>query len=222
MTLFRGYADDLELMDWLKNKIWPAEEKLTGEDIYYGSFLACIEMIKSGTTTFNDMYGFIEDTIKAIDETGIRATLGRAILDIKDEKDIRIQEVIQLIEKYTSDKIEGRVTFNIAPHSPYICNESSLKLCLELAKKYNIPIHIHLSETKDELDIIKEKYNMTPVEFLKANGVFEVPVILAHSVWVTDKDIEILKNISGGIAHNPISNCKLASRDCSNYKIFRK
>lgn len=101
MTLFRGYADDLELMDWLKNKIWPIEDTLTGEDIYYGSLLACIEMIKSGTTTFNDMYAFIEETIKTIDETGIRATLGRAILDIKDEKDIRIKEAINLIEKYT-------------------------------------------------------------------------------------------------------------------------
>lgn len=101
MTLFRGYADDLELMDWLENKIWPIEDTLTGEDIYYGSYLACIEMIKSGTTTFNDMYAFIEDTIKAIEETGIRAMVGRAIIGIENRDDTRVKEAIELIEKYT-------------------------------------------------------------------------------------------------------------------------
>jgi 5-methylthioadenosine/S-adenosylhomocysteine deaminase len=209
MNILRGYADDLELMDWLNNKIWPIEDKLTTEDVYYGSLLACIEMIKSGTTMFNDMYFETESTIKAVQKTGIRAMLGRCIMGVENDEDSRVKEAVYLIEKYKN--LDEKITFNIAPHAPYTCNIKSLEICVKLAKKYNLPIHIHLAETKDEVKIIKEKYNKTPTEFLKQVGILDLPVILAHGVWVNDKDIEILKNIKGGIAHNPISNCKLAS-----------
>lgn len=209
MNILRGYADDLELMDWLNNKIWPIEDKLTAEDVYYGSLLACIEMIKSGTTMFNDMYFETESTIKAVQKTGIRAMLGRCIMGVENDEDSRVKEAVYLIEKYKN--LDEKITFNIAPHAPYTCNIKSLEICVKLAKKYNLPIHIHLAETKDEVKIIKEKYNKTPTEFLKQVGILDLPVILAHGVWVNDKDIEILKNIKGGIAHNPISNCKLAS-----------
>ena len=130
-------------------------------------------------------------------------------MSAENSEDERIKETIDLLEKY-KDK-EERIKFSIAPHAPYTCNEKSLQTCVELAKKYNLPIHIHLAETKDEVKIIKEKYNLSSTEFLKQMGIFDVPVILAHGVWVDDKDMEILKGVKGGIAHNPISNCKLAS-----------
>lgn len=124
-------------------------------------------------------------------------------------EDVRIKETINLLEKYQNKN--DRISFAIAPHAAYTCNKKSLEICVELAKKYKLPIHIHLAETKDEVNIIKEKYNVSPTIFLKQMGILDVPVILAHGVWVDDEDIKILKDIKGGIVHNPVSNCKLAS-----------
>ena len=208
MTLFRGYADDMNLKEWLETKIWPAEDRLVGEDVYYGSLLAILEMLKSGTTFFNDMYFFTEDTVKAVKETGIRAMLGRCVMAVENDEDLRVKEAIDIIEKYSKDT---HIYTCIAPHAPYTCNEKAIEKCVEISKKYDIPYHIHLSETKSEVDNIKEKYGMSPVEYLNSKKVFEQRVILAHGVWFDDKDIEILKNIKGGISHNPISNCKLGS-----------
>lgn len=211
MTIFRGYSDDTSLMDWLENKIWPIEDKLDDEDIYYNSLLACLEMIKSGTTTFNDMYFLMENVARAVKETKIRGMLGRCIMKMEDEDDIRVKEAISLYEDY-NDTENGRIKINIAPHALYTCNKEAIIKSKELAKKYNIPLHIHLDETKGEHENIINEYGITPTKLLDEMGVFDdCHVILAHGVWLSDDDIQILKKIKGGIVHNPISNCKLSS-----------
>ena len=211
MTLFRGYKDDMELMSWLKTVTWPVEGRLEREDVYYPCLLACIEMIKSGTTTFNDMYFFMDMCAKAVSDTKIRAMLGRCVMDIKDENDYRVLEAISLYEKYNNAE-NGRIKVNIAPHALYTCNKEAIEVCKKLSKKYNIPFHIHLDETTTEHNDIMKKYGMTPTKLLDSYGIFdECNVILAHSVWCDEEDIKILKKIKGGIVHNPISNSKLAS-----------
>lgn len=210
MNFFRGYAEGLNLMEWLNKKIWPVEDKLDVEDVYYSSRAGILEMIKSGTTTFLDMYFLVDGTIKAINESGIRACISRCIMNTENDDDIRIKETLELIKKYNKGQNE-LITLMVGPHSPYVCDDKTLKRCVKIAKENNIGIHIHVAETQDEINIIKNKYNMTPFELLKKCGIFEVPVVLAHGVWASDNDIEILKNIKGGISHNPVSNCKLGS-----------
>lgn len=210
MNFFRGYAEGLNLMDWLNKKIWPVEDKLSCQDVYYSSRAGILEMIKSGTTTFLDMYFLVDGTIDAINEAGIRACISRCIMNTENEEDIRIKETYELIKKYNKEQNE-LITLMVGPHSPYVCDDETLKRCVKIAKENDIGIHIHVAETQDEINIIKNKYNMTPFELLKKCGVFEVPVVIAHGVWANDSDIEILKQIKGGISHNPVSNCKLGS-----------
>lgn len=211
MTIFRGYSDDTSLMDWLENKIWPIEDKLNKEDIYYSSLLACIEMIKSGTTTFNDMYFLMENVAKAVKETKIRAMLGRCIMKMESEDDERVNEAILLYENYNNSE-NGRIKVNIAPHALYTCNKEAIIKSKELAVKYNVPLHIHLDETKGEHENILNEYGITPTKMLDEMNIFDkCHVILAHGVWLDDNDIQILKKIKGGVVHNPISNCKLSS-----------
>ena len=192
MSIFRGYSDDLELKDWLQNAIWPIEDKLTKEDIYFASKLSCIEMIKSGTTTFNDMYFFTEETARAVEETGIRAYLGRTIIMDGTEAEKRLEEAEKIYKEW-NEKAEGRIYINLPPHAPYTCNPETLAKCVDMAKKYNMPIHVHLSETEKENKDIQKEYHKTPTEYLEDCGVFEVPCILAHGVHLNAKDIEIIK-----------------------------
>lgn len=210
MNLFKGYAQGYNLMEWLNKKIWPVEDKLNEDDVYKSSLSGILEMIKTGTTTFLDMYFLVNGTIKAINESKIRACISRCIMDTKDENDQRILETYDLIKKYNNDK-NSLITLMIGPHSPYVCGKDTLVRCVNIAKKYNIGLHIHLAETKDEIRIIKEKYNMTPFELLKDIGAFQVPLVLAHCVFANESDIEILKNLKGGISHNPVSNASLGS-----------
>lgn len=211
MTIFRGYSDDTSLMDWLENKIWPIEDKLDDEDIYYSSLIACIEMIKSGTTTFNDMYFLMENVAKAVKGTKIRGMLGRCIMKMENEEDVRVKEAISLYENYNNAENE-KIKINIAPHALYTCNKEAILKSKELAIKYNVPLHIHLDETKVEHDNILKEFGITPTKMLDEMGVFDdCHVILAHGVWLNDEDIQILKKIKGGIVHNPVSNCKLSS-----------
>ncbi len=209
MNFLKGYADGLNLMDWLNKKIWPIEDKLNSDDIYKSSKAGILEMIKTGTTTFLDMYFLVDATIKAAKESKIRTVISRCIMDTKDNEDIRIKETLELIHKYCNK--DDMINIMVGPHSPYVCSKDTLKRCVKIAKENNISMHIHLAETQDEIKIIKEKYNMTPFELLKEIGALEIPLVIAHGVWATDSDIKLLKNIKGGIAHNPVSNAKLAS-----------
>ena len=213
MSIFRGYKDDRKLMDWLENAIFPVEDKLKPEDIYWNSYLSCLEMIKSGTTTCNDMYFGMNKAIEAIEVTGLRAVVAWSITDdsIRD----KIEKTREYAKKYNNDK-NSRITVFTSPHAPYSCNPDTIKLCVDLAKELKTGLHIHLAETLNEVKIIKDRYGKSATEYLADLDVFDVPVVLAHGIYISEEDIKILKehHIRGGISHNPISNCKLSSGIC--------
>ena len=210
MTLLRGYADDMELMDWLNNHIWPAEAKLQEEDIYWGTRLACMEMIHSGTVYFNDMYFLLPGTVRAVEESGLRATIGMFLNDAAPNRDMFIQEGKELWNR--RDTLSKRIQLSIAPHAIYTCNEKTLRECAEMSEKYGIQLHIHVSETMFEFNQCKEQHGgMTPVEYLDTLGVLSERTCAAHSVHVTEHDMEILAARGVHCVFNPVSNLKLMS-----------
>ncbi len=210
MTLLRSYADDMELMPWLNEKIWPAEAKFVNEYIYWGSALAAVEMIQSGTTTFADMYDSMHEVARVTEESGLRANLSRGCVVFSDPELKNIQKNVRLYENF-HNTADGRIQVWFAPHAPYTCPPDYLTKIVEVAAQCNTGIHVHLAETQDELRQIREGYGKTPTEYLHDLGVFELPTLAAHSVYLTDSDIAILKEHNVGIAHNPSSNLKLAS-----------
>ena len=216
MSIFRGYKADQKLIDWLEDAIFPVEDKLKPEDIYWNSYLSCLEMIKSGTTTCNDMYFGMNKTVEAINDTGLRAVVAWCIKDdsIKDKVE-QTREYAQIYNKNKNSKIK----IYVSADAPHTCNPDTIKLCVDLAKELNTGIHIHLAETIDEETKIKSRYDKRSTEYLKDLSVFDVPVVLAHGIYISDTDIDILKNIKGGISHNPISNCKLSSGICDVVKL---
>lgn len=216
MSIFRGYKDDKSLMDWLNNAIWPVEDNFIPEDFYWNSYGSCIELLKTGTTTCNDMYFGMKDVIRAIEDSGIRAVVSWCISDNSIRK--KPEATIEAVKKYNYDK-DSKIKVYASAHSPYTCNPDTIKLIVDLAKKAKTGIHVHLAETLDEENQIKQRYEKTPTEYLKDLGVFEVPVVLAHGVHLSNSDIDTLKSINGGISHNPISNCKLASGVCDVVKL---
>ena len=218
MSIFRGYKDDRKLMDWLENAIFPVEDKLQPEDIYWNSYLSCLEMIKSGTTTCNDMYFGMNKVIEAIEATGLRAVVAWCLTDdsIRD----KVERTREYAKIYNNNP-ESKITIFTSPHAPYSCNPDTIKLCVDLAKELNTGLHIHLAETQNEVVTIRDRYDKTATEYLADLDVFDVPVVLAHGIYISDSDIEILKkhNIKGGISHNPINNCKLSSGICDVVKL---
>ncbi|MDD3365479.1 MAG: amidohydrolase [Syntrophomonas sp.] len=210
MTLLRGYADDLPLMEWLENKVWPLEAKLTAEDIYWGTMLAIVEMLKSGTTCFADMYYFMDDVARAVEKSGIRAILARGMVGIGPENEQAITESRELVCKWNG-KANGRINFILGPHAPYTCPPDYLKRVMELAEELKVGLHIHLAETAGEFADINRMYGKTPVAHLESLGLFKHQVLAAHCVHLSEQDVEILAKYQVGVAHNPESNMKLAS-----------
>ncbi len=209
MSLLRCYSDDLPLMDWLNKKMLPAEMKMTSEDRYWGAMLSMAEMIKSGTTAYADMYIDMDTIAKAVQETGIRASLARGMIAMDSNYSDRIEESRQLVERWHGSA-EGRITAMVAPHSPYMCPPDFLSDAVKLAKELDVPLHTHLAETSDERVMIQERHGMNPVQYLQAAGFFEdTRVVLAHGVHFTEEDLSILESVKGGIIHNPVSNAKL-------------
>ena len=217
MSIFKGYKDDRTLMDWLNNAIFPVEDKMESDDFYYNSCLSILEMIKSGTTTCNDMYFGTERIIDAVEKMGIRANVSWCLSDgtIRD----KIDKTREYAEKY--NKPDSRIKVFASFHAPYTCNPDTISKCVSLAQELNVGIHVHLAETLDEEVTIKERYGKTPTEYLNDLNVFDVKTILAHGIYLSDSDIEILKNKNVGIVHNPISNCKLASGICNIGKLHQ-
>ena len=180
MSIFRGYKDDRKLMDWLENAIFPVEDKLKPEDIYWNSYLSCLEMIKSGTTTCNDMYFGMNKAIEAIEVTGLRAIVAWSITDdsIRD----KIEKTREYAKRYNDDE-NSRITVFTSPHAPYSCNPDTIKLCVDLAKELKTGLHIHLAETLNEVKIVKDRYGKSATEYLADLDVFDVPVVLAHGIY---------------------------------------
>jgi len=222
MTLFRGYADDMLLQDWLENKIWPLEAKLTEYDVYVGAKLACLEMIKTGTTFFNDMYWHFHGTAKAVEEMGIRAAISAVFVDIFDEK--QSEEQIKRNEKLfkESKKYSDRIIFALGPHAIYTVSKESLQWAKEFSDKYDLLIHIHLSETEKEVQNCIKQNNCRPVEYLEKIGFLGENVILCHCAWLNNNEIEILSKYNVKINHNPTSNMKLAVGNVLPYKPLKE
>ena len=207
MTLFRNYGPETDLMTWLNDYIWPLEDKLKAEDVYYGSKLALLEMIKAGTTSFADMYFFCEETAKACKEMNIRAQISRG-LTIPDKNFSKVKENINLANTYKNDDL---IDIGLGPHAVYTADLDYLKKISDYAQEYKLPIHIHLSETEEENEDCYKKYNMSPTELFDKAGIFKNKTIAAHGVYLSDNDLDIIKNNNVSIVHNPSSNLKLSS-----------
>ena len=211
MTLLRGYADDMQLQEWLSTKIWPIEERMTEEDVYWGTKLACLEMIKSGTVFFNDMYWHWRGSVRAVMESGIRAALSAVFIDGFDEG--RAKEQMKRNETLyeESKNLPERIIFMLGPHAIYTVSEESLCWVRDFAEEHDLLVHIHLSETEREVRECVEVYGMRPVEFLDSIGFLSPRTIAPHCVHLSRKEIEILKKRDVKIVHTPVSNMKLAS-----------
>ena len=212
MTLFRGLADDLSLDSWLNDHIWPMEANLNGEYCYIGALLGAAELIKSGTTTFSDMYFYMEDVARAVDEAGLRAVLSYGMIDFSDaeKREAEIKENFTLFEN-CNGMADGRIKVFLGPHSPYTASEELLIKVRQLADEYNMGIHIHVSETEKEINDVMEAKGKRPFEYLDEIGLLGPDVVAAHSVWLSDNEIDIIKKNNVKVSHNPCSNMKLAS-----------
>ena len=210
MSLLRNYSDDIAFWPWLTEKIWPIEDKITAEDAYWSSLLGITEMIQSGITCFSDMYFFMDDTAKAVSETGIRACLSRGLQGPDKSSDLRLQEARKLYTDW-NDKAEGRIKVFLGPHAPYTCEPEYLIKVIDLGKELNTRIHIHLSESEKEVQDSIDKYGKSPVQHVNSLGLFQLPTIAAHCVHINDEDMDILKINNVSVVNNPGSNLKLGN-----------
>ena len=208
MSLLRGYADDMELSKWLNEYIWPFEAKLTDRDIEIGSRLAVLEMIKSGTVFFSDMYWHREQTMKVVEEMGIRASIGVTISDVLVSPE-GLKANFDFLAKHTGES--ERVKLAVMPHSIYIVSEQYLRRSMEMAEKENYPLHIHLSETEKEVRDCFEQHGCTPVEYLQRLGCLNSRVQAAHCVHFSEKDMDVFAQSGASAILNPNSNLKLSS-----------
>lgn len=206
MSIFRDTLDGYGLQEWLNDKIWPMEEKLTEEDIYYASLLTCIEMIKGGTTCINDQYFMTDSIIKAFLETGLKIHCTRSLMDISGNLEERLAELEELINKYDNN---DKVKINVGVHGLYTCSKECVQKAVELAKKYNLYIHMHFAENSKELEDIKNLHNTkSPIELLQ-NYYKDIHLVLAHCVKIEFEEINKLKDLDISVAHCPVSNLKL-------------
>lgn len=212
MSIFRATNDNLNLDDWLNNKIWPIENNMTDEDIYYTTLLSCIEMIKTGSVMANDMYFGCNGSLKAISETKVRCLFGRCLIADKDEN---INELLNLIKNNNNELVK----FAVAPHAFYTCSKEYLKKCSDLALQYDLPLHIHFCENLNEVEGINNKYGTT-FNALKETGMLRNKLILAHGTFIDE--IEKLKDYDVSVIHNPISNLNLGCgcADIVKYKNY--
>ncbi len=210
MNLLRGYADDLPLMPWLTERIFPVEARLTGDDVYWGTGLAILEMIASGTTCFADMYFFMDRVAQMVEDAGMRAFLSRGLIGGAPNGAEALAEGLALAEAWQG-RGDGRITVMLGPHAPYTCPPAYLERVVAAAQELGLGIHIHLAETAGEGEEIRRLYGRSPVAHLERLGVFDVPALAAHCVHLDAADIGILAEKGVGVAHNPVSNLKLGS-----------
>lgn len=211
MSIFRGTFEGCDLYTWLNEKIWPIEAKLTEEDVYDASMLSIIEMISTGTTCVNDHYFFSEKIRDALTESKMRAVITRVLMDNDGEEasQNRIDEFVHLYE--TRDENNNLITYTVSPHGLYTCSGKVLEKSRDLAIKYKLPVHVHFLESISEIEDIKKLHGESASKVLKKyfDGIH---TILAHGVKLNDEDVEILKTMDCGIAHNPISNFRLGCK----------
>lgn len=212
MTLLRGMADDLPLQTWLEDYIWPAEAHLEGDHCYAGALLAALEMIRTGTTCCNDMYFFMDEVARALDEAGLRGVVSHGMIDTGDEEKRKkeIRETQRIIDK-CHNTAEGRITVALGPHAPYTCSEELLRWSREKANQEDLQIHIHVSETEGEVQNVLESTQKRPFEYLDSLDLLGPDLLAAHAVWLSEVEIKLIKERGVKLSHNPVSNMKLAS-----------
>ncbi|MGG0471436.1 amidohydrolase family protein [Priestia aryabhattai] len=216
MTLLRGIGDDMLLKPWLETKIWPLENQFNTEIASVSAQLGILEMVKTGTTTFSDMFnpnGIDSDVVmQTIGKTGIRGAFSHTIFSLGTEKEQK-QNLMEAERFAQKNKMvaDGRLTTMVAPHSPYACTPEALLESLRISKENDLMLHIHVSETDHEILDIEKRYGVRPVEHLRGLGIFDQPTVMAHGVVLNDEEREILKQHDVRVAHNPISNLKLGS-----------
>ena len=209
MSMMRNVADDLAFTDWLFGRIIPIEDRLEPEDSYWGSMLSQIEMIRSGTTCFNDMQMHIHQTSGAVRVSGMRAVISRGLQgDTYDGNDRRIREALEERDAFANC---DRLSFRLGPHAPYTCGPEYLRLVADTAKREGLGVHIHIAEAQTETDGIRVDYGCTPVEYVRDAGIFEVPTIAAHCIRVSESDRTILAKNNVSVVTNPASNMKLGN-----------
>jgi 5-methylthioadenosine/S-adenosylhomocysteine deaminase len=212
MSLFRGLADDLPLMDWLTRYIFPAESQMDADFVYAGTLLAASEMILSGITTFCDMYLFEDETAKAAKKAGLRCLVGEVLYDFPSPNYGTLENGLiytrNLIEKWAGDPL---VSIAVEPHSPYTCSPDLLISANELALTHGVPLIVHMAETRNEISEIREKYGKSPFAHLESLGVLGPHFIADHCVWVDEAEMDIMAEKDVAVIHNPESNMKLAS-----------
>ena len=212
MTLFRGLADDMKLEEWLKSKIWPLELKLTGEMCHYGALLGCLEMIATGTTTFLDMYFFMDEVAKAVVEAGLRAFLAHAVFGDEGSASERTsKENTKQLVKYLGELNNPIVKPAVGPHAPYSCSPELLMWSKEIAEREHAVLHIHLAETRMEQARAQKDHGMGEVAYLEKLGFLSPNLIAAHCVWLSKGEVSILAKRGVKVSHCPVSNMKLAS-----------
>lgn len=219
MSLFRGYEDDASLMQWL-SAVWKVEDKLTADDVYWLTLHSAIELSECGVTLANDMYFQTEAMIKAIVDSGMRACLTRAVTGDGVEALAKLAECKTIFNEYNG-AADGRVRVFIAPHAEYTCSVETLKKCAEAAAELNTVIHVHMSETEDENKGCYQRHGKSPAKLFADTGLFDVPAVAAHCVYVDDADIDLLRSKYVSVAHNPCSNLKLASGIAPVYKMLK-
>ena len=222
MTLFRGYGDDLPLMEWLEDYIWPVEAKMTAHDVYVGARLACLEMLRSGTTCFLDMYMHPLETARAVEELGLRAHLSYTLFDQGGAERAALDRQ-RSYEYYEAFKaFSDRITFTLGPHAIYTVSGEQLQFCHKFAVEHNVKINLHLAETKGEVDECVRQHGLTPVRYLEKLGILSEHLIVAHVVWVDDEEMDLLAKHRVSVVHNPASNMKLCSGYTFKYEEMKK
>jgi 5-methylthioadenosine/S-adenosylhomocysteine deaminase len=212
MSLLRGYSDDEALQVWLEQKMWPNEAKYVKADTLAGTNLALVEMLRSGTTTFLDMYDRMDTVAQAVEAAGMRAVLTRGVIGLSGaEQDAKLAEARALVRDWQG-AANGLITTMVSPHAPYTCPPAFIERLIELAHEYNVPLHTHMSETAAEVEQNVRDYGARPVGHLLNLGFFDRPgALVAHAVHLNDAEIEILADKQVAVSHNPASNLKLAS-----------
>ena len=213
MSVLRDYGGDMPLDVWLNQYIWPAEAKLTDDDVYWGSCLGMLEMIASGTTCLVDMYDHCDAIAEAISDGGMRAILSRGSVGMNDPEGRGIAENDAVYARWHGAE-DDRIRVWYGPHAPNTCPGDYIQEMAQHARERGTGVHIHVAETKGEWEWCQSTHGMTPVGWLESLGVLDVPTLAAHSVWLDDADIAIYAKHGVAAAHNPISNLKLASGVC--------
>jgi 5-methylthioadenosine/S-adenosylhomocysteine deaminase len=223
MTLFRGFADDLPLMEWLQEHIWPVEKRMSGDDVYWGTRLACVEMIRSGTTSFWDMYWHADAAARAVEDAGVRAVTAAPLIDDADPaKSERAcadaDRSLEPIREAGGDLARP----GFAPHAIYSLSAKSLRWVAERGRELGVPVQIHLSETQEEVERCVAEHGMRPAHYLDSCGMLNSTTVLAHGVWLDESELDLIAERGATVVTNPVANLKLAVGGLFPYRAARQ